>query len=185
MTEQDGFNNCLQKHKIITNVKDAESWFKKGGCVKFTLPEYSNSRPTNVNNIGVKIVHNCVENNTKDLFDYSNYNFVIIFSGFDENNIEYLCSWHLDYEKKARDDSQDEPKVFHPLFHLTYGGKTMRDIYGNLDGIHSDIKDISIVVLFFLFFFDILGWDKFKFLLFLELFEGCSFITIFLFIREL
>lgn len=140
MTEQDGFVNCLYKHNIITNVKEAESWFKKGGCVKFKLPEWSNSRPTNVKNIEVKIICECVEN-SKDLFDYSNYNFVIIFSGHDEKNIEYICSWHLDFEKKAQNDSLDEPKIFHPLFHLTYGGKSMKEIYSDLDGKKSDIKD--------------------------------------------
>ena len=143
MTECDGFINCLYKHKIINNAKDAESWFKNGGHVKFRLPEFSNSRPTNVKNIEVKIVCDCAEN-SKTLFDYSKYNFVIIFSGHDENNIEYKCSWHLDYEKKKKNDSLDEPKVFHPLFHLTYGGKTMREIYGGLDGNNRDIKDISI-----------------------------------------
>lgn len=143
MTEQDGFVNCLYKHGIITNVKDAESWFKKGGCVKFKLPECNNSRPTNVKNIEVKISHECIDNSGA-LFDYSNYNYVIVFSGRDNNNTEYTCSWHLDYEKKAQDDTLDEPKVFHPLFHLTYGGKSMREIYCDLDGKNNDIKDIAI-----------------------------------------
>lgn len=144
MTECDGFINCLYKHKIINNAKDAESWFKKGGRVIFRLPECSNSRPTNVKNIEVKIVYDCAEN-SKTLFDYSKYNFVIIFSGYDENNIEYKCSWHLDYEEKSKNDGLDEPKVFHPLFHLTYGGVTMRSIYEHLkDSGYSHVKDNAV-----------------------------------------
>lgn len=143
MTEQDCFINSLKKHNIISDVKNAESWFKVGGCVKFKLPEYKNSRPTNVKNIGVEIRYECVENSST-LYDYSSYNFVIIFSGYDENNIEYKCSWHLDFERKAKDDTLDEPKVYHPLFHLTYGGQTMKDIYSDLDGKNSDVKKNSI-----------------------------------------
>lgn len=143
MSELDGFIKCLYKHKIINNEKEAESWFKKGGYVKFKLPECNNSRPTNVKDIEVKIVHECIENNS-DLFDYSKYNFVFTFTGCDENNIEYKCSWHLDYEKKSKDDSLDEPKVFHPLFHLTYGGKSMKEIYHDLDGKKCDVKENAI-----------------------------------------
>ena len=36
----------------------------------------------------------------------------------------------------------------------------------SLIAFNKDMRDISIEVLFFLFFFEILGWDKFKFLLF-------------------
>lgn len=143
MTERDGFINCLQKHKIITSIKETDSWFVKGGCVNFKLPECRNSRPTNVYNIGVKIICDCVEQKQSLLPDYSVYNFVLIFSGYDEDYTEYQCSWHLDYEKNAKDDECDEPKVFHPLFHLTYGGKKMRDIYGHLEGRYSDVKDSS------------------------------------------
>ena len=38
-----------------------------------------------------------------------------------EGERQYMCSWHLDL------DSESDHRYIHPKYHLTYGGKNMRD----------------------------------------------------------
>lgn len=168
MTEQEGFINCLKKYHIIDDKDKAALGFEKGPfviqlrqCDKNNISDNidahwahcNNIRPTNVKDISVQILYKGLRINKIGIPDYTDYNFVIIFTGTDkkkvecdEKKVEYKCSWHLDYEPKSKNDELDEPKVFHPLFHLTYGGSTMRNIYTPLDdnNKYMVVKDLAI-----------------------------------------
>lgn len=161
MTDQDGFIKCLKKYHIIDDKTDATSWLKSGlFIINLRESDKNNSsnndvanwahcnniRPTNVKDISVHILYKGVRSNRIGIPDYTDYNLVIIFKGTDEKKVEYKCSWHLDYEPKSKNDELDEPKVFHPLFHLTYGGSTMRNIYTPLDdnNKYMVVKDLAI-----------------------------------------
>lgn len=148
MTDIDGFIKCLKKYHLIDDKTDATSWFNNGQLtIKLRESDKKNSsnndvanwahcnniRPTNVKDISVQILYKGERTSKVGIPDYSKYTFVITFVGSDEKKVEYKCAWHLDYESKSKDDELDEPKVFHPLFHLTYGGSTIKKIYTSLD----------------------------------------------------
>lgn len=73
---------------------------------------------------------------------YSDFVFNITFWGKDDNGIEYICGWHLDYEPRAKYTFLENPKVYHPLFHLHYGGIKMRSVYRELNS-HIDLVNDS------------------------------------------
>lgn len=160
MTDIDGFINCLKKYHIIDDKTDTTSWLKYGQLtIKLRESDKKNSsnndvanwahcnniRPTNVKDISVQISYKGVRNNKTGIPDYTDYNLVIIFKGTDEKKVEYKCAWHLDYEPKSKNDELVEPKVFHPLFHLTYGGQTMKRLYMPLDDdSYKDVKELAV-----------------------------------------
>ena len=123
----------------------------ENGYVKFALPPKScNVCPPDVKKITVHIIHSIKGLDgkvSKDNYpDFSEYNLTIVFVGRGDNNIEYICSWHLDYESKAKKNNADDLKIYHPLFHLTYGGTTMRNTYECLECAgYRDIKENAYV----------------------------------------
>lgn len=142
---------------IIRNKKNTFDKFKNGS-LSFIVPK-SNNLPSNVNDVTVSLVFDieCGE----DIFDedekkvikksvkkkltyeipsYSKFVFNIQFSGKDDKGIEYLSAWHLDYEPRTKYSFLEKPKVFHPLFHLHYGGSSIREIYREIN-MHQDFWD--------------------------------------------
>ncbi len=75
-----------------------------------------------------------------EISSYSKFVFNIQFSGKDDKGIEYLSAWHLDYEPRTKFGFLNNPKVYHPLFHLHYGGSSIREIYRELN-MHQDLFD--------------------------------------------
>lgn|GEM_PF-4286060 len=158
MTEQEGFINCLKKYYIIDNKTEANSWLNKGQitiklqqCDNNTSNDKdrnwaycNNIRPKNLKNLKVIIEYQSQRTNETGIPDYTDYNFVITFIGTDEKKVDYMCAWHLDYESKSKNNELDEPNVFHPLFHLTYGGRTMKKMYTPLDdNQYNTVKDLA------------------------------------------
>ena len=50
------------------------------------------------------------------------YSMQLYISGVKDGQ-KYMCSWHLDF------DTTTNHRYAHPRFHLTYGGKNMRDLF--------------------------------------------------------
>ncbi|MBR3571772.1 MAG: hypothetical protein IKN99_00760 [Bacteroidales bacterium] len=142
---------------IIKNRKNTFDKFKNGS-LSFRVPK-SNNLPSNVNDVIVSLVFDikCGEDpfegqvkkeieekadkNIKfEIQSYSQFTFSIHFSGKDDKGIEYLSGWHLDYEPKTKYPFLKEPKVYHPLFHLHYGGTSIREIYRELN-MHQELLD--------------------------------------------
>lgn len=140
----------LHKCGIITDKSIALSRFKNG-CLSFRVPK-TNNLPSNINDVCVSLIFDIQCGNdvlekdeTKEIAShitksvkyeipsYSNFIFNVQFSGRDDNGVEYLSGWHLDYEPRAKYGFLTNPKVYHPLFHLHYGGAPIRDIYRELN----------------------------------------------------
>lgn len=159
MTEkdrQDIIHNLCQCG-IIQNENSALSWFNKGR-LSFRVPR-TNNLPSNINDVFVTLIFDikCGEDQFEDevkkeievkapknvnfeIQSYSQFEFSIQFSGKDDKGIEYLSGWHLDYEPKTKYPFLKEPKIYHPLFHLHYGGSSVRDVYRELN-MHQDFLD--------------------------------------------
>ncbi len=153
---QDVIHNLYQCG-IIQDETFALSWFKKGR-LSFRVPK-TNNLPSNINDVFVTLIFDIkcgedkFENEVKkeieekadknvkfEIQSYSQFVFSIQFSGKDDKGIEYLSGWHLDYEPKTKYPFLKEPKVYHPLFHLHYGGSNLREVYRELN-MHQDFFD--------------------------------------------
>ena len=140
---------------IIKNEKSALDRFNNGR-LSFSVPK-TNNLPSNINDVSVTLIFDiqCGEDKFEDkvkkeieekadknvkfeIQSYSQFEFKIQFSGKDDRGIEYLSGWHLDYEPKTKYPFLKEPKVYHPLFHLHYGGSTLREVYRELN-MHYDL----------------------------------------------
>lgn len=147
----------LYQCDIIQNESIAMSFFNKGR-LSFHVPK-TNNLPSNVNEVFVTLIFDikCGEYKFEDeikkeieekapknvkfeIQSYSQFEFSIQFSGKDDKGIEYLSGWHLDYEPKTKYPFLKEPKIYHPLFHLHYGGSSVRDVYRELN-MHQDFLD--------------------------------------------
>ena len=91
----------------------------------FTLTFWQITPPDNtlppVSNMDIRLEMKVKENlnNTYEPFD-SDYAMQLYLSGI-KGGQQYMCSWHLDL------DTTTDHRYIHPRFHLTYGGKKMRD----------------------------------------------------------
>ena len=147
----------LYRCDIITDKQYTLTKFKNG-CLPFRVPK-SNNLPSNVNDVLVSLVfdmecgEDAFDNDEKkeiekradkklkhEISSYSKFVFNIQFSGKDDKGIEYLSAWHLDYEPRTKYVFLNNPKVYHPLFHLHYGGSSIREIYRELN-MHQDLLD--------------------------------------------
>ncbi|MCQ2960168.1 MAG: hypothetical protein MJ198_08285 [Bacteroidales bacterium] len=147
----------LYRCGIITDIKDASDMFNNGR-LSFMVPK-TNNLPSNINDVFVTLIFDIkcgedkFENEVKkeieekadknvkfEIQSYSQFVFSIQFSGKDDKGIEYLSGWHLDYEPKTKYPFLKEPKVYHPLFHLHYGGSNLREVYRELN-MHQDFFD--------------------------------------------
>jgi hypothetical protein len=148
--ERQEFIHNLYQCGIIQNQKSALDMFNNGR-LKFLVPK-TNNLPSNINEVSVTLIFDfrCGEDNFEkkvkeeieekadknvkfEIQSYSHFEFNIQFSGKDDRGVMYLSGWHLDYEPKTKYPSLKEPKVYHPLFHLHYGGSIMRAVYRELD----------------------------------------------------
>ena len=93
----------------------------------FTLNFWQITPPDNtlpaLNNIDISLemkVKENLENEEEPIVD--DYAMQLCISGM-KNGQKYLCSWHLDL------DTTTDHRYIHPRFHLTYGGKKMRDMF--------------------------------------------------------
>lgn len=121
------FVKCLKKHKIIGNENEYLKMLQVGD-ITLPIKEFDNAIPSGLENYSARIVFNIKEKTSKekasDFPFFVKYEFLIIFSGYDScNKTEYICSWHLDYDESGGNE------IYHPLFHLTYGGTVMRSLY--------------------------------------------------------
>lgn len=142
---------------IVRNEKIALDRFNNGRLV-FLVPK-TNNLPSNINDVSVTLIFDIecgedkfeekVKNEIEDKADknvnfeiqsYSQFVFCIQFSGKDDKGIKYLSGWHLDYEPKTKYPFLKEPKIYHPLFHLHYGGFEVREVYRELN-MHKDLLD--------------------------------------------
>lgn len=164
---QNNFISALLRRGIINDESSASCWFKPNGKVEMFLEEETNLHPSNVHGLSVTLETRIeqgddfekLKNNDRKKYDqftksikengddsnfelnsYSNFVFNLCFTAIDNNSIKYQSSWHLDYEPLSKYPYLNEPKVYHPLFHLHYGGTTMRSIYQDLNA-HRDILD--------------------------------------------
>lgn len=147
----------LHRCGIIKDKQNTLTKFKNGR-LSFRVPK-TNNLPSNVNDVIVSLVFDIecgqdvfnedekkeIDKNTNkklkyEISSYSKFVFSIQFSGKDDNGIEYLSGWHLDYEPKTKYPFLKDPKVYHPLFHLHYGESTLRDVYRELN-MHQDFFD--------------------------------------------
>lgn len=141
--------NKLWQCGIVQNKSIAENDLKNKGSISFDVPNV-NIHPASVHNVRVTLdmkiergkdcLNNQNNNDEKqndekwELPSFSQYDFKLIFSGNDDNGINYISSWHLDYEPKVKYPYISTLlKVNHPLFHLHYGGSEMRSVYQNLN----------------------------------------------------
>ncbi len=67
----------------------------------------------------------------------SDYAMQLCISGVKDGQ-KYMCSWHLDL------DNSTDHRYIHPRFHLTYGGKIMRDMFH--DGHSSGFGQLLLLV---------------------------------------
>ena len=93
----------------------------------FTLNFWQITPPDNtlpaLNNIDISLEMNVkenLENEEEPIVD--DYAMRLCISGI-KNGQKYMCSWHLDL------DTSTDHRYIHPRFHLTYGGKKMRDMF--------------------------------------------------------
>lgn len=140
----------LHRCGIIKDKQNTLTKFKNGR-LSFRVPK-TNNLPSNVNDVLVSLVFDIecgqdafnedekkeIDKNTNkklkyEIPSYSKFVFSIQFSGKDDNGIEYLSAWHLDYEPRTKYVFLNNPKVYHPLFHLHYGGSSIREIYRELN----------------------------------------------------
>lgn len=147
----------LFKCGIVQNESIALSGFKNG-CLSFRVPR-TNNLPSNINDVCVslifdiqcgndvfevdetkKIANHITKSVEYEIPSFSKFVFNVHFSGRDDNGVEYLSGWHLDYEPRAKYVFLTNPKVYHPLFHLHYGGASIREIYRELN-MHNDFFD--------------------------------------------
>lgn len=150
----------LYRCGIITDIKDASDMFNNGR-LSFMVPK-TNNLPSSINDVKVTLIFDIeygeddFDNEIKkeiekkaqknvnfEISSYSKFVFSIQFSGKDNNGIEYLSGWHLDYEPKTKYPFLKEPKVYHPLFHLHYGGSAVREIYRELNMYQDFLDDDS------------------------------------------
>lgn len=93
----------------------------------FTLTFWQIEPPDNtipaVNNMDIKLEMVVNENlNNGDEPLGNGYGMQLNISGIKDGQ-RYMCSWHLDL------DTSKDHRYIHPRYHLTYGGKSMRDQY--------------------------------------------------------
>lgn len=129
------FESMLKVLEAIGNV-DAQSLSQAVGCMDaygqdivsyaFTLNFWQITPPDNtlpaLQNMDVKLEMNVNENlkNEEEPIG-GDYTMQLCISGMKDGQ-RYICSWHLDL------DTSTDHRYIHPRFHLTYGGKNMRDI---------------------------------------------------------
>lgn len=124
-------SRVLQSEKIcldITPINQAITGLKKGFCniqkLKFKIDSTPNNTRPSVKSLDITMSVSIKEEQSKknSISNVVNekYNFVLEISGKNGEKTVH-SSWHLDY------DNSSESEYVHPHFHLTYGGKAMKD----------------------------------------------------------
>ena len=132
------FEAMLKVLEGIANV-DAQNLSQAVGCMDaygqdsvsyaFTLNFWQITPPDNtlpaLQNMDVKLEMKVNENlkNEEEPIE-GDYAMQLFISGMKDGQ-RYICSWHFDL------DTSTDHRYIHPRFHLTYGGKNMRDMFND------------------------------------------------------